>query len=310
MTIGLKQLRYFARIAETGVMAHAAVDLGVAQSALSHHMTELEAALGVRLFERRPRGVSLTPAGERLQQHAASILASLDKAETDIRTFTSHPSGPIALGLCHTAIEVLSLPVMQRCAQLLPDVHLSIAEGGSHQLIAMLGSGDLDMVIGYNPPDDGRFASVPLLDEDMYLIGLPQIIGADTGPVEFADIPKGQVMGLNTARASRAVISSHMLRRQIEPNPQLELDSLNAIVKAMCAGLGCSVLARATVLVPLHQGRLHARLITEPRLTRSLHLISGRGATQTQAGLAVREQIVAAVRQAIGDGSWPSTSRL
>ena len=310
MAIGLKQLLYFKRIADTGVMAHAAQDLGVAQSALSHHMSELEAMLGVKLFERRPRGVALTPAGERLHQHAAVILNSLEKAETDIRGFTEHPSGPIALGLCHTAIEVLSLRIMQRSALHLPNVHLSIAEGGSNHLIAMLARGELDMVIGYNPPDDGRFVTSPLLDEEMYLIGLPQIIGESQDPIDFADIPRGQVMGLNTARASRAVISSHMLRRQIEPNPRLELDSLNAIVKAMRAGLGCSILARATVLGSLNAGHLHARLIVQPQLTRSLNLISAVGATETRTFQVIRQEIIGTIQEAIQDGSWPSSPKL
>ncbi|TRW95363.1 LysR family transcriptional regulator [Paracoccus sp. M683] len=308
MPLSLRQLRYFAQIAKSGVMAHAAEDLGVAQSALSHHVAELEVLLGVKLFDRKPRGVALTAAGERLYQHAAAIIASLDKAEADVRGFTETASGPIRLGLCHTAIGLLSFPIMQRCISDLPGVFLNMTEGGSGQLIARLERGELDMVVGYNPPDDSRFSTLPLLEEQMYLIGTRDIIGAEDGPIAFARIPRGKVIGLNTVRASRAIINSHLLRRQIEPSPHLELDSLTAIVKAMRAGFGCSILARATVRDELASGNLHARQIVDPVLKRGLFLISPADTAKTQAENAIRDLVIQSVRTALSDGSWPGRS--
>ena len=103
MTLGLRQLRYFLAIADAGALSRAAENLNVAQSALSHHVAEIERTLGVKLFERKARGVSLTAAGHRLHEHASAILSALSKAEEDVRTFTDAVSGPVSLGLSHTA---------------------------------------------------------------------------------------------------------------------------------------------------------------------------------------------------------------
>ena len=60
MALGLRQLRYFIAIADAGVLSRAAEALNVAQSALSHHIAALETDLGVKLLERKPRGIALT----------------------------------------------------------------------------------------------------------------------------------------------------------------------------------------------------------------------------------------------------------
>ena len=69
----LKQLRYFARIAEFGSFTRAAAELRVAQSALSYQVGELEAELGVVLLNRHSRGVSLTEAGASVLERAHRV---------------------------------------------------------------------------------------------------------------------------------------------------------------------------------------------------------------------------------------------
>src|SRR4029453_4248492 len=75
LALGLRQLRYFIAIADAGVLSRAGETLNVAQSALSHHVAALETDLGVKLLERRPRGVALTAAGRRLYEHASAALS-------------------------------------------------------------------------------------------------------------------------------------------------------------------------------------------------------------------------------------------
>lgn len=308
MPLGLRQLRYFARIARTGVMGHAAEELGVAQSALSHHMSELEAQLGVRLFDRRPRGVTLTPAGERLLDHAQAILGALERAETDVRDFREQASGPFVLGLCHTATEVAALTIMRRAADQLPGMHLTIVEGVSGNLLAMMLRGEIDLAAAYQPPDDSRFEVRPILNEHLYLVGLPQMIGPQDAPISFEDLPQGKVLALNLVRSSRSIIHSQFLRRQITPHPQLEIESLSALVQAMRAGLGCSILARATVAGDLARGSLHARKIIEPELNRSLYLVSRAHQPRRRVDDEMAGLVLAVLAEAVAEGRWPGES--
>lgn len=70
--------------------------------------------------------------------------------------------------------------------------------------------------------------------------------GAQDAPISFDDLPQGKVLALNLVRSSCSIVHSQFLRRQIIPQPQLEIESLSALIQALRADLGCSILARAT----------------------------------------------------------------
>jgi LysR family nitrogen assimilation transcriptional regulator len=309
MALGLRQLRYFLAIADAGALSRAADSLNVAQSALSHHVAEIERTLGVKLFDRKARGVTLTTAGHRLHEHASAILSALSKAEQDVRTFTDAVSGPVSLGLSHTAIAVISLAVMQAVRKDCPGVHLTLSEGLSPTLIGRVLSGSIDLALAYNPPKDTRLATEALLDEDLYLVGHPDLIGKSSSPIPFSKIPQGSVLGLNPVPASRAIIQTQILRNQIAPSPTLELDSLIALRQALEDGLGCAILARSTVLAELEQKRFHARRIVEPTLVRTLAVISLAERPQTRAFVEVRNTVVEVVRAAARSGRWPTIQK-
>ena len=84
MDYDLRQLRYFVAISEAGSLSKAAVELSVAQSALSHHMGQMEGRLGVALLARSSKGVRLTENGRRFLDHARAILAAVDAATNDV----------------------------------------------------------------------------------------------------------------------------------------------------------------------------------------------------------------------------------
>jgi LysR family nitrogen assimilation transcriptional regulator len=306
MALGLRQLRYFLAIAEAGALSRAAEGLNIAQSALSHHVAEIETTLGLKLFERKPRGVTLTAAGRRLHEHASAILSALSNAEQDVRTFTEAVSGPVSLGLSHTVIAMIGREVMSAVRERCPGVHLKLSEGLSPTLIERTFSGAIDISLAYNPPKDSRLVAEPLLDEDLYLVGHPRLIGRSSSPIPFSAIPQGSVLGLYPVPASRAIIQAQILRNQIAPSPTLEVDSLIALRQALEEGLGCAIIARSTVLDELQQKRFHARRIIKPTLTRTLSIASLADRPRTRAFVEVRNTVIEVVRDAAKSARWPT----
>ena len=93
MDYDLRQLRYFVTIAEAGSFSKASLQLGVAQSALSHHISQMEGRLGVALFLRSSKGIEGTECGVKLLTHAHAILAAVDAATNDVRDNAREPEG-------------------------------------------------------------------------------------------------------------------------------------------------------------------------------------------------------------------------
>ena len=306
MPLSLRQLRYFIAIAESRALSHAARTLNVAQSALSHHVSQLEAELGVRLIERRARGIELTAAGRRLHEHALSIVSAVRKSEDDVRTFSETPSGAISVGLPHTAIELLALPLMQAMRRDWPRITLSLSEGLSVSLAARVLSGEMDLALAFNPPDDSRFTRHPLLVEDMYLVGRRDLIGATSKPVAFADMPKQPILAPSPAGSLRSLVNDHLLRNRIDAGDTLEIDSLTAMRQALENGLGCSILSRATMLSSLKAGRVHCRRIVEPPLTRTLEQISLRDRPRTPAFNEIERLLTGIVQAEVRSRRWPA----
>lgn len=306
MALGLRQIRYFIAIADAGVLSRAAEALNIAQSALSHHVAALEADLGVKLLERRPRGVALTAAGRRLYEHASAVLVSLGKAEQDVRTFNEAAAGPVSLGLSHTAVSVVALDIMKAVRQDSPGVHLTIVEALSPALIERVFSGTVDLALTYNPPRDARLDIQLLHEEDLYLVGTTDLIGRASTPIAFSAIPQKSVIGLAPMPASRAIIQTQVLRNQITPSMTLEVDSLSALRMALEAGLGCAILSRATVLADLAAEKYHARRIVDPSLSRSLALVALADRPQTKAFLEIRKTVIKVVRSAVSERRWPA----
>ena len=99
MRISLRRLRYFQAIALTGSLTAAAKQLEIAQPALSHHIQELEREFGVKLLIRNNKGVTLTPAGTILSEHAGEILRKVEDAENALTSMVDAPIGNVVVAL-------------------------------------------------------------------------------------------------------------------------------------------------------------------------------------------------------------------
>lgn len=128
-------------------MAAAADVVGLSPSAVSQQISLLEEEVGVALIERRGRGVAITPAGERLIQHALSILNILEEAKTDIAEIKQTVSGEVQL-CSFPSIAASLLPAAIRELQVTyPELIVSAVEMEPHLGLAQLRSWQVDLAI-------------------------------------------------------------------------------------------------------------------------------------------------------------------
>jgi LysR family transcriptional regulator, regulator of abg operon len=147
----LNQLRNVRAISERGSLRGAARALGLAQPALTRSVNELEHELGVPLFERRRRGMALTPAGEAFVRRANAILDDVRRAREEVQQIAGSTQGTLVLGLSFAAHIALLPHSLRRFRKRYPDVFLRFIEGFFPTLEAGLKDGSVDFYAGPRP---------------------------------------------------------------------------------------------------------------------------------------------------------------
>jgi LysR family transcriptional regulator of abg operon len=144
-------------VAERGSIRAAARHLGIAQSALTRSVAELERELGGAIFERRARGVVLTPIGEAFAGNGKMILNQVRRTREQIDQMRGNATGTVTVGLS-IAIHLALLPtVLRPFYARYPDVRLNIIEGFYPTLDTSLRDGTVDFYIG--PESQGKVSA-------------------------------------------------------------------------------------------------------------------------------------------------------
>ncbi|NGO68614.1 LysR family transcriptional regulator [Streptomyces boncukensis] len=185
MDISSAGLRVLRQIAESGSFTAAAVRLGYTQSAISRQAAALERSAGAELFERRPDGVRLTPAGLALLRHARTILDAVAAAERDL-TGTAQRTEIVRLGAIPSAGAVILPAVLGRLAATDPQITVTTREGTTPALIRALRAGSIDLaVLTSRPPHRLSDGEAPRLHvetvQDTELVVAASATGAFTG---------------------------------------------------------------------------------------------------------------------------------
>ena len=145
----VRRLRLLVEFARLGSMREVADELGLTTSTVSHQLSTLAREAGVALVEPDGRRVRLTPAGQRLADHAVTIVAAVDSARRDLDPH-SRPAGTVRVGGFATAIRRSLLPVAVGLAGTNPDVRVRIYEYEPLEAFELLEIDELDLALTYD----------------------------------------------------------------------------------------------------------------------------------------------------------------
>ncbi len=148
MAFTLRQLQYFIAVAEEGTVSGAAQSLSISQSAVTEAIKELEQDLGVRLFERHRRGLSITHKGHQFFRHANRILTGVSDAR---RSFAEEQAaaqaGVLHLGVTSLVAGYVLSDLLARYRRAFPSVSVSAIEDNGEYLEHLLIGGELDVAV-------------------------------------------------------------------------------------------------------------------------------------------------------------------
>ncbi|WP_208348883.1 LysR family transcriptional regulator [Pseudaestuariivita rosea] len=147
MAFTLRQLRYFASAARRGGVSRAAQELCISQSAVTEAIKELEADLGVTLFDRHPRGLALTFQGNQFLRHADKILSEVSVARQSFERDMQVQEGHLHLGVTSLMAGYVLSDVLARFKRVCPGVEVSVTEDSTEYLEHLLIGGELDVAV-------------------------------------------------------------------------------------------------------------------------------------------------------------------
>ncbi len=255
--LNLNDLRIFAAVAQEESISRAALRLHYVQSNVTARVRGLEDQLGVSLLHRRGRGVSLSPQGRVLLEHAERLLALAELAERSVRE-TDGPAGPLRLGSMETTAALRLPDILARYCQRHPGVALHVTTGTTHELLEQVLAHRLEAALVDGPVEHAELAASPVFDEELVL-----------ARAEGADVSSALLV-FRRGCSYRARFEGWLREEGRLPYRIMEMGTLEGILGCVAAGLGQTLLPRPVfhgragiVLspVPDHVGRVRTQLV-------------------------------------------------
>lgn len=272
VTLSLRSLRNFVAVASAGSVSAAAESQHIAQPALSVQIKQLEQHLGTPLFERHPRGVALTHAGQRFLEHAKEILRRVDVAQEDIRSAIDEPSGCVAIALPLSVGKYLTVPLVKEVVATWPKIRLQMIEMSTGYIPDQLLRGNIDLGITFGVDDDARIKYTHLLDEELVFVTSGHTsCFSDAGTVSLRSLAAFPMILPTAPHSLRRRIEAYLAQEQCQLNVVAEVNTISELIELTAAGVGSTILSYASVQGHSLTPCLAVSQITAPRMTRSIY---------------------------------------
>ncbi|MFM2279130.1 MAG: hypothetical protein RLZZ444_1361 [Pseudomonadota bacterium] len=187
MAFTLRQLQYFIAVAEQGTVSGAAQMLSISQSSITEAIKELEGDLGVSLFDRHPRGLTITHNGHNFLRHATKILASVSDARHAFSETKEEMAGSLNLGVTSLVAGYVLSDLLARYRRALPGVDVTAIEDNGSYLEHLLIGGELDIaVMTISNLRDRMALQAEIIETSPYRLWLP--MGHPLGAADIISI--------------------------------------------------------------------------------------------------------------------------
>ena len=291
MRIDFLGLQAFLSIAERGSFQKAAAHLNLSQTAVSHRMRKLEDELGIKLFARTTREVTLTRAGIDFLPKAQKAIAGLEQSFDELKQQGAKRRERLDIA-CLPVFAVHHLPpILSRFNRTHPDVEVRIFETPSAAIAALVESGDVEFGLSVIQTNRWDLDVEAIADVPLVLACPASHPLAQKRAVTWKELRNTPLIRVGTKTAIRSIIDDAMGAAHLAPNWQYEVQHVETAVHLVEAGLGLAVVL--SVDVAFHRGRsVTAMPIRAPKVVVTYGLVTRRGMPLSPAAAAVRELLV------------------
>ncbi|CAB3640359.1 MAG: LysR family transcriptional regulator [Achromobacter pulmonis] len=298
MNIKYRPLKAFLLAVDSGSFSHAANQLGVTQPSFTALIQDLEDVLGLRLFERTTRSISLTSAGQDFHARVQRPIADLEEAYRSLADLAAVRRGNVTLGaLPSTALALLPVAA-GALRQRHPALKVRVVEAHNDELVAMLRTNQIEFAVGAlaEPAPDLSFTA---LAEDCFCAIYPEGHRLDRkrGPLHWRDVLRYDLILLSQGSNARQQFDRAVREETGAPATALRYDVTNMGTAAgmVRQGLGVSVLPRLA-LPELNLAGLRAAPLCDASARRAIGLLHRRDRSLSPAAQALAAQLATAMQ--------------
>lgn len=302
----LRRLRYFLRVAAEGSLGRASRALAIAQPALGRQIQLLEAELGVRLFQRVPKGMRLTEEGEYLRDALDHPIKQIDTALRSVRTYSTRIETAFSLGLPPPLSRILGPRLFAKLCKEVPNLRLRIAEDHSARLAADLQRGLIDIAILVGVTPDDRVFQTEVLREELLLVGPTDSPLSGRESVPLAELEKFPLILPGLPDGLQTRLQKLVAGRNAAVSIHSEVDSADVAKQIVETGTGYTILPAMAVRTERQSGTLACASL-DPKLEQpAYYAVQPHWRVRRDTYNEVERVIFEVLTAAVQNGEWPA----
>jgi LysR family transcriptional regulator, low CO2-responsive transcriptional regulator len=252
------RLRLLVEVERRGSISAAAEACRIGQPSATKHLKTLEAALGERLIERNGRSSRLTEAGKLVAEHAVRVLDTLDGMREQLQALRDAERGTLALAASTTPGSYVLPSILQCFAERHPKVDVDVVIGGSSWVAKQVARREVSLGIAGEVDLPSGITAEPFLEDEVIGIAAPGQLNTKRGKAAREEVASQTLLVREPGSSTRVVAERYLARVGFTPAKRWELDSNEAIKRAVQAGLGVAFVSRLVVEDELRRGELGA----------------------------------------------------
>ncbi|MBM3449374.1 MAG: LysR family transcriptional regulator [Armatimonadetes bacterium] len=254
--LNVHQLKIFHTVARAGSFSRAAEELRITQPSVSIQVRELERTLGVELFDQIGKRIFLTEAGKILEDYAVRVLGLLNEAEHAIRDVKGATGGHLRVGATSVPGVYLLPPVLGQLRERLANTEVTLEIGFARPIQERLLRNELDIAVLGGGQRHEALVHTAYRTDEMAVVAAPRNPLASRRDLAANDLARERLIFRERGSGMRDAIDQAFEAQGLSPLPAMELSSIEAIIHAVTADLGVSILSHFAVEEAVQRGHL------------------------------------------------------
>jgi DNA-binding transcriptional LysR family regulator len=272
MHFDLTDLRLYLNILDSGNITAGAARSHLSLAAASARIRAMESSSGIVFLERGRRGVSPTPAGKALAQHARLLLQQAERLQQDLAEYANGVKGQVRL-LCNTTAITEYLPeLLADFLRSHPNLDIDLQELPSARITHALRQGAADLGIITDAVDTDALQTRPFRDDPLVLIMPRDHPLAQSGSVSFTDSLHHDYVGLNANNALAVYLEEQALHAGLRMQIRIRADGFDGVMRMVARGAGLAIVPLAAVERWPNEKSFKSLVLQEPWARRKLLL--------------------------------------